>query len=327
MLAAPPVAEPAPVEMDVLGVQVRWSGPPGCPDRDAVKAALEQGDAEAAPDESQVSVEAEIRATDDHRWSMQAEVASPTGRERRKWIADDCKTITRLLVVIVGSALARAREESPVIAAPPPDPPPPPTKPKPKPTPTPTPKPPTATAPPTLATTPTSKRRARTEVALRIGGGIESGGLPVVGTAFDGGLVVSRPRWRIDATALWVMPRGTTLPSGDGGAVLQIGAAAVRGCARVGRTIEVPLCAGLELGGVRGRGTLADKVRSDTVLWAAALLGPGVRVPLRRRIALVLDTTLAIPLGRPRFDLRGLGQVYRARTGVRALFGLEFRLR
>lgn len=318
MLAAPPAADPVDQQLDVLGVQVRWRGPQGCPDKDAVRDALERGDAEAAPDDARVSVEAEIRATDDRRWSMDAEVASPTGRERRSWIADDCATITRLLVVIVGSALARAHEQAPADAAPP--------KP-PEPTP-PQPARPTRDATPEPTSIAEPRTRARTGVALRISTGIESGGLPVVGPALAGGVSILRPRWRVDASALWVLPRGTQLEGGNGaGARLQLAAASLRGCARFGRDVEIPLCAGAELGAVVGTGTGVDAPQDDRVLWAAALLGTGVRVPVRRRISLVLDTQLAIPLGRPRFELRDLGTVYRARTGARALFGLEFRVR
>lgn len=321
MMAAPPVSDPTAVEIDVLGVQVRWRGPAGCPDADAVKAALEHGDDEAAPEDARVSVDAEIRPTDDRRWSMQAEVASPTGRERRSWIADDCETITRLLVVIVGSALARAREESPA------DEPPAPAEPTPAPV---VPVVPPAKIEPKIApraTKPAAKQRARTEVALHIATGIESGGLPDAGPALTGGVAILRPRWRFDASVLWVLPRATSLAPDGPGARLQLASAALRGCARLGDVVEVPLCAGLELGAVHGKGTGVDHVGKDDVLWAAVLLGPGIRVPVRRRIALVLDTTLAIPLGRPRFDLDGIGQVYRARTGARALFGVEFKLR
>ncbi|HWB79621.1 MAG TPA: hypothetical protein VG755_31880 [Nannocystaceae bacterium] len=321
MLAAPPVADPAAVEIEVLGVQVRWRGPAGCPDAEAVKAALEQGDAEAAPDDARVSVDATIAATDDRRWSMQAEVASPTGRERRSWIADDCETITKLLVVIVGSALARAHEERSVGDPPAPAP----IEPVPPPAVLPTLR--AKIEPRIVATKPVPKKRVRTELALRITTGIEAGGLPNAGPGVAAGLVVARPRWRADAIAVWVLPRATSLTPGGPGARVQLAAGAVRGCVRLGDVVEVPLCAGIELGAVHGKATHVDKIGSDDVLWAAALLGPGVRVRVRRRIALVLDTTLAIPLGRPRFELTELGQVYRARTGARALFGIEFRVR
>ena len=321
MLAAPPVADPSAVEIEVLGVQVRWRGPAGCPDADAVKAALERGDAEAAPDDARVSVDAEIAATDDRRWSMQAEVASPTGRERRSWIADDCETITRLLVVIVGSALARAHEERPAGEEPAPAP----SEPVPAPAVPVTPR--AKVEPKIVATKPAPKKRIRTELALRIATGIEAGGLPNAGPALAAGLVIMRPRWRADAIALWVLPRATSLSPEGPGARLQLASGALRGCARLGDVVEVPLCAGIELGAVHGKATHVDNIGKGNVLWAAALLGPGIRVPVRRRIALVLDTTLAIPLGRPRFDLTALGQVYRARTGARALFGLEFTLR
>src|SRR5688500_13336233 len=294
MLAAPVPAAPVPIEqeLEVLGVQGRWRGPVRCPDREAVKQALERGEAEAAPDDAQVSVEAEITATDDRRWSMQGEVASPTGRERRGWIADDCETITRLLVVIVGSALARAREQ--VAAAPPVE------------------APPAEVTPPRVQPQPLTLERpaapparARTGLALRIATGIESGGLPQVGPALAAGLSLVRPRWRADAIATWVLPRGTALRDGSGaGAVLQLAAVAVRGCARVrSDAVELPLCAGVELGAVIGEGTGVDEPERDRVLWASALLGPGLHIAVRRRIALVLDTTLAIPLGRPRFEL------------------------
>jgi hypothetical protein len=326
MIAGPAQREPAAVDhdLDVLGVQVHWRGPPGCPDRDAVRAALEQGDAQAAPDDARLSVDAEIARRADRRWSMQAEVASPTGRERRTWIADDCETVTRLLVVIVGSALARAHEHAPVgtgepvrSETPPPG----------VPAPAPVRTPELRRAP---TATPAPRRSSRpTELALRIATGIESGGLPQVGPALTAGLAVLRPRWRADAMVAWVLPRGASLPGDTGaGARLQIIAAALRGCARLGSAaVEVPLCAGLELGAVLGLGTGIDDPHRDQVLWAAAVLGPGVRLPVHRRIALVVDTQLAIPLGRPRFELDGLGQVYRARTGGRALLGLEFRLR
>jgi hypothetical protein len=90
--------------------------------------------------------------------------------------------------------------------------------------------------------------------------------------------------------------------------------------------LELPICAGIEAGVIRGRGVgMTPSPSSATQPWAAVGLGPGVRYVANKWIALHLEVDLVAALLRGGFTIGDLIAQSQAPIGVRALAGLEVR--
>jgi len=116
-------------------------------------------------------------------------------------------------------------------------------------------------------------------------------------------------------------------PAGVGGS-FDLWALALRGCGTpsVG-AVEFPLCAGVEMGAMRGQGTGVDRTREGSSLWAGLQLAPSVAWAPIPRLAVWASPEVVVALRRPRFHIDGLGHVFRAGpAGLRLLAGLEVRL-
>ena len=82
----------------------------------------------------------------------------------------------------------------------------------------------------------------------------------------------------------------------------------------------------IELGrlGARARG---EQARDLGTLWASALVGARVELPLTRTFGLILAAQLSVPLRRPTFSLAGEAPFYETRAvGLRALIALNVQL-
>jgi hypothetical protein len=129
--------------------------------------------------------------------------------------------------------------------------------------------------------------------------GVTPGPTGAVGLA--GGLLGRR--WRVELRGSFVAPRTVVRPLG----ALQAGlyAGAVQGCGRLGRgALEVPLCAGLEAGAMRGEARVASG-RPAFAGWLAVTVTPGLVWHAGRRIGLWAGLELALAAVRPRFELVG----------------------
>ncbi|MBX7080084.1 MAG: hypothetical protein K1X88_12890 [Nannocystaceae bacterium] len=298
-------------------VELRWDAPMStCPDIDAIAADVRAGLA-APPREADavaLRVDARIEPTDDGRLALEATATSASGSESRRWVVDSCAVAAEVVAAVVTSAIEQAEAEPlpPLVpdAIEATDPPPPPPAEVREPTP---PEP-----------TPAPRPRRIPGAAVRVGGGVEFGGLPSAGGAIDLAAVLEGRFLRLEAIALYLPPRIAKAPQGAS-ASIQIATAAVRGCGQLtrGRWRLMPGCTGLELGAALGAGRNVDNPRSDRVLWAAWQLGAGVAVHVHPRLRVHLDAHAAVPLGRASFSLRELGPVWQARTGGRVLLGLE----
>lgn len=107
-------------------------------------------------------------------------------------------------------------------------------------------------------------------------------------------------------------------------------AVGVRGCGTPGLPAVVfPLCAGPELGGLRGQARGSTRARTE--LWAAVALGTGVIWSIAPRrladaLALVFDLEAVIAARRPAFHLPGRPTLVRAGSvDLRVGLGLEGR--
>jgi hypothetical protein len=106
--------------------------------------------------------------------------------------------------------------------------------------------------------------------------------------------------------------------------------AGVRGCGlgEVGARVGVELfgCVGVELGAMRGVGRALPVSASHTGLWAAALLTPGLAIPVTPRLAVVARGDLGVALSRPRFAVLNYGDAHRAPAVTYAIsLGIELR--
>lgn len=302
-------------------VELRWTAPDGCPDADALDARV-RADLVNEPDPGEplsILIDDVVTAAQDGRFVLVSHTTSATGSEQRRWVADTCDTLAEIAIAQASSAIDQSLMEPLVpldrnaqtrTSEPPPLP---------------------AIAPEldvAVASRPPPRRSKRLAIDLRPMVGLELGGLPgagpVVGLAAAGVL----RRIRSEIGVKYFAPRYTNGVEGAG-AVMQLLAVDARVCTRATwRRLEIAApCVGLELGATLGRGVGVDNPKRDTVLWAAALLGPALAVRVASRVHAFGEAHAAFPLGHPVFAMRELGTVWRASTGLRLLVGLEIRLR
>ena len=335
------VQVPDPPELPLAGVQ--WSAPVGCPSRvDLLAAVARRLGRELAPDE--LALDARVVRTGP-RYALRLRVVVGDRSELRDLRASACAPLLDATALLVVHTLAEvAREASDLVPEPEPEPLPPGvvTDREPLPPDVPAPAPavaapsesaappvdPPAVAPPP-SPSPSPPPPPGPGVLVRADGGPELGAAPrVTGLA---GLAVGLlwPRLRLEARASFLGPRTVTRERTEVTALLLAGS--LHACARPGRgALELPLCAGVEAGGMRGaaRGPTAD--RAAFMPWVAVVLGVGAAWRVRPRLALWSALELVGGAVRPNFVLRGGGDtvgLFRpSPVSGRLLVGLELRL-
>jgi hypothetical protein len=162
---------------------------------------------------------------------------------------------------------------------------------------------------------------------VRLHGGPELGAVPGVTGALGlaGGLLWRRAR--LEFHALWLAPRTRTRD--DTSLRVTLLAGGVQACARPGGArLEVPLCGGLELGGMRGAAHGPD-ARSVTAFWLAGVAAAGLAWHANARLTLSLAVQGVVRIAGPRFELlRDPGRVdelFEPVASGRLLAGLELR--
>lgn len=152
------------------------------------------------------------------------------------------------------------------------------------------------------------------------------GPLPRLGAGFGGGLTLLWPRLRVHVEGQAWLERETSQSPPN--AALRLAAGSVHACARLGmRSIEVPLCGGVEIGGMRGRGLDIPFPRSSTLVWAALVVQGGVAWSPHPRLALFARGAFLGNLLPLEFSVDGRQTVYRVpRVGGRFGLGVEVRL-
>jgi hypothetical protein len=167
---------------------------------------------------------------------------------------------------------------------------------------------------------------ARVHVGLSIHGGGGYGPTAGPHASVGGRVGLLGERWRVDVAARWSTPRRETLVSAIGS--FDAWVIEARGCfVPIAGPVELPLCPGLELGSVRGRGLApTPNPTTSTFLWLAPSLSQGLAWAPVPRFALGVELGLVVPLTRGRFAVGGTEIEQLAVFGVRGLASLELRI-
>lgn len=175
---------------------------------------------------------------------------------------------------------------------------------------------------------PEKKKERRVRGGVRLGAGLSFGDLPGVGALLRLTPALIWPRARLEfEVGYGPLRRARFDDTPDRGADLQLAVGAVRGCPLLhARKFEFPLCAGLEIGAVYGRGVGYPITSAGHQLFVALHLAPGVFYAPHPRVAVGAIVEGAIHVVRPRFTVANLGLVYHsALASVRALLAVEVR--
>ncbi|WP_181233084.1 hypothetical protein [Enhygromyxa salina] len=335
LLLAPEVQTPT--RTSPLGLT--WQAPHSCPQRAEIDARVHEllpslGEIVGVDTPADVQVSGRVDLQDSERWVVSLRFESARGVDERTFSGPDCQALgdAAALVIALGvdpvgvsTQLAQRQQVEP---KPEPEPEPEP-EPIPKSDPNPDPRqdPRRALSDQTEGSSATDEHPPNIRVGIAPLGGGGYGPLQLGQGALGIELSGFGPWWRVALRGRWLTPRTHTLASGsqarfDGFSI------AARGCAVpwAGR-VEFPICAGVEAGALRGRGTGTTLAPRDAGLpWAALLVGPGLRWVVHEHVALGLDLELLAPLTRGGFTIGTTVAQEFAPVGVQGFAGVEFRL-
>lgn len=291
---------------------LHWDAPPSCPDAAEVTARTESRLGHAI-EADEFEVRGSIVEAEGGAWRLTLQTTRADSTDVRTIASDDCETLADAAALVVALsadpiAVSVGVLDAGVLNAPP-------QLPVPQAAQTPEVPPPTRDPEPrrsgVIGSMPAEPAGAENglqgpELTLAVGGGLELGALP----GLSGGPTLSVsalwPRVRLEFGGWYEAPR--TASAGTARVRVQMGSAFVRGCGRLGRkSIEVPLCGGLELGGVRGEGDRAPDARVAQGFWVAPVVSAGLHGWIRPRLALWGRAEASVPIRRTGFELRDPG--------------------
>lgn len=322
-------------------VELSWDAPTGCPGQDVLERQIAdlQVNRPAPVEPPRVAFRVERRGD---RWHLVGEISGTTNSGRRELSAATCDELAEAAVLLTAIAIDPELGAEPNALVPPPaDPRPAPAVPiptpgpiLPPPEPAPTtpiaPSPDTAPLAPSPEPAPSAPATRRPSALLGLTAGLGLGALSAPTGVLRLALGLRGRRWSVALAQDFWLPRTLHAASDPTlGGHFWLTSTGLRGCAilRAG-PVEVPLC-GMVAGGVmfgRGVGELRE-ARHQRSPWLAVTAGPGLRVPLGRRLGLVLDAELLAILARPQFNITDRGVVCcGARVGGLFTGGIELRL-
>lgn len=328
------VATPAGAQPERQAVEFRWDAPADCPPEAEVVAELERllGGPLAQREGPRLTAIARVRREADG-FDLRLWTVSDDGTLQRSIVHPQCDALAKAGALIAAMAIdpsvlermaegteaAEVAAEAKTVADP---------EPVPEPTPEPAPKvepPPEPEKEPIVK--PEPKRRT-VRGALRIAAGVSYGDLPGAGALLRVTPALLWPRARLELEASYGPVRKARFDDDpQRGADLQLATAGLRGCAVLrARKLEFPLCAGVELGAIYGRGVGYAVSREGRLLLASLSAAPAIFYVPHPRVAVGALVEGAVHVARPRFTVEGAGEVYRAApASVRALAAIELR--
>lgn len=297
---------------------LQWDAPDGCPSNEYVREATAER-LGRVPRADDIMVTATIVDHGPEGLALGLSTVSQGHTDTRELMAHDCFALgdaAALVIAIEVDAMAVTERLSAPLAVAPAnvgaDPGPSPRSPVQL---TPEPSPPPASqptmnlaSPPASAVARPASDRAEIEAwTLALAGGLELGAVPGVSGGPSVWGAMAWPRLRLELGGAYIAPQTRTTERGS--VRVQLGAASARVCARPrARRVEFPLCAGLELGGARGRGQDVPGTQTVTGLWIAPTATFGVHGWIGDRLALVGRAEVAVAARRPAFELRDPGE-------------------
>jgi hypothetical protein len=350
--AAAPDVEPLPSAPApaALSVVLEWSAPARCPSASAVQQRLTRALADSAADPRGLRARASV--TEDDSGALTLALAldrddGPVGR--RTMQAGDCDELATAAVLIVALAVdPDAKLEDPLpdagdpsedgIHVPPEPEPPPQLEPRPEPEREPQPDPRTPPDPPPQPDPPTPRdsepRPPTLHAGLRLGAGAGLSVLPGATAVISAAAATWGRAWRAELGASYWTPVETRPGDGPVGGRIQQWTLDARGCGllRPG-PLELPLCAGLDVGAVHGKGVGVAAPRHVASLRLAFTAGAAlVWRPARwnQRVGPWIGADLLVAVVRARFRATPAapGLVYHTPPlGGRVAAGIEVRFR
>ncbi len=306
-----------------ISFSLTWDAPAECPDSKYLRAEVETLLAGAPPTLVGVTARAEVHHRDDGSWTVRLRTDREGTVGERSLEADSCRSLADATALVVALTIDPAHVAS---AAEPPSAPAPATTSASAPAPSPSASPPLPSPAPSEvprradvahlptgapnATGATGARGSRPRWAVFPAIAGDLGTLPhlAYGFSLSGSVMVGRFRGELYG-AFW--PNQTahgqgTIPQADGGTV-ELVDGGMRACAPTPdqslplQRIELSPCAGLEAGGLRGKGVNLAPALTRTSLWLAVTLDARAVVRLSRSWGIGLDVEAVVPLRRDVF--------------------------
>ena len=154
------------------------------------------------------------------------------------------------------------------------------------------------------------------------------GPLPSVAPGVVGGVALTwrRLRFQVDA-AHWFARAARREDRPDTGGDIRLTTGSARICPlAVLRPIELPLCGGIELGSMHGRGVGLDIPARTRLLWVALTASAGIIWMPSRWVGVWADAVLVVPVSRPVFEAENVGRIHKpAAAAFAGMLGVEAR--
>lgn len=347
VLAAAPAAAATPISLT-------WDAPAACPQVDAVREWLSNylGDAADPAGYPGVRTRGELTRAG-AGWQLRLVIERDGVAGERSVRGGDCSELARAGALALAIALEpkvgdaaeppTATPPGPLVPTPPE--PPPPLVISPAPVEPPAPASPPVVASPVVVASPAAppmpeSRRPLVAHALRVSGGLEAGLLPGVGGGVTAGYALRSPWLRLELVGgVWPARARDYADRPGVGSRATLATLGLRVCPTLrvraahderrgaAGLVELPLCAGLELGALAVRGEGFEGARALVRPWLAVEVQPAVVWRFARRVALWAGVALVVPIRRPSFRVEPLPDLWSVGVvGIRGLLGLEVQL-
>lgn len=336
VLAGPPSVDADP------SASLVWEAPAECPDIEQVRQRID-GLAPGMLEQARGRIEARIERVDE-RFEATIHIQNQAGESSRQFAGSECKLVADAAALVIAVTLAPIETASHLASHAPAAPP---TQvPSEREEAAPIPSEPSkqigaptlerAPAPSddddgssfalTLAPRDEAPPSSRVRVALRASGGAAYGPTNTAYGSIGGALALFAPGWRVELAGSWSIPR--EVRRADVGGTFTGWAITTKGCyVPSWRRLEFPLCPGVELGQVQGRGLdELPLVQDASYLWVALGLGQGLWFALHERFALGVEARMAVPLRRGAFVVDDRQVQRMVAVAITGLAGVELRL-
>jgi hypothetical protein len=293
-------------------VSLTWNSPAGCPDRGAVLERLRSLLVVSKVSGEQVTAQGTVvGGPPSGTWELNLETVQGERTWKRTINSASCDELADAAALIIAlvvdpDLMTEAQANAGAVTQKPPSPT----------VPTLPATPPVSPAPPVVALPeqteqPAQLDKRRTPIAFVVGGAavVDLGSLP--GASFGAELAIGMrlAHAQIDALGMF-FPSTETVIRADpksGGDLGLIGGG-VRGCYWApSPTWGWGVCAGIELGSMRGEGFGTDFTGTEARLWAATRLGAFATYPLAKSLAFRASLEGLLPVTRPTFELVNVG--------------------